>query len=232
MIIYLDSWEKPQLSKLSETIFEKVVNDFESFCDNLKIESDDVILINSEILINKFSKHLDFAGILLLKWLRIYKRCTNRIIICGFLPLQKIIETNPEHIILLARGTSYLLYPFTEMELDEVIKITPQIEENKLVTLYRPFVKADFNIEQIGHSFANEFGLFLMQSIHAYIGGVRIECDYSAKGNALNFEKAKFLYFSEIEKIKLTDYQEELIEKLLSVTVDYPTKIKKIEVFT
>ncbi len=228
MIIYLDSSENPHKSKFHEIEFKKVDNDFESFCDNLKISGEDVILINSEMLLSNVSKHTDLDGVLLLKWLRIYKRCTNRIIISGFLPLQRIIESNPEHVILLARGTTYLQYPFTEMELDEVIKITPQIEKDKLVSFYRPFIKADFNIEQIGHSFANEFGLFLMQSIHEYIGSVRIECNYSMKDSALNFEKAKFLYFSNIDKHTLTVAQDELIEKLLALTVDDPLETKKI----
>ena len=198
MKFYLDTTDNKAVSSLPETTFYTVKNaDFLSLCkdlDTLNYKEDDIFIINAEMKTGIDQKHSDFGGILLLKWLRIHKKLTNKIIVFGILLLPSIMASHPEHIILMAPATSYLQFPFSEELLNKTISDTKPVEKGKFTALYRPFVKADFNIEQIGHSFANEFGLFLMQIIHNQITAKEISPkNISTYGN-LDFDKAFFLY--------------------------------------
>ncbi len=193
-VLYLDTTENTIILSLPETEFCQVNADFDAFCNNLVCNEEDIILINAEMIKGDTARYSEFSGILLLKWLRIHKRLTNKIIVYGLLPLKSIIELHPEHIILMARGTSYIQFPFSENELTQTIHTTEQIEKEKLVEYYKPFVKADFNIEQIGHSFANEFGLHLMQIIHDHIADRNLTSYVKFTYSTLDFDKAFFLY--------------------------------------
>ncbi len=204
-VLYLDTTENKIISSLPGITFQQVNADFEAFCNNLVCSEEDIILINAEMIKGDTARYSEFSGVLLLKWLRIYKRLTNKIIIFGLIPLKSIIESHPEHIILMAAGTSYLQFPFTKEELNLTLGATRPIEKEKLVELYCPFVKADFNIEQIRHSFANEFGLYLMQMIHNYIAGKEMYLKVNSAYGTLDFKKASFLYSPSISS---TNYEQ------------------------
>ena len=193
-MIYIDTRENAFISQFfKEITFRKVQDDFKTFCDNFKWGEQEVILINGEMIYGEAGKPSDFSGILLLKWLRIYKRLTNKIVVFGLIPLKYILSIHPEHIMLMAKGTAYLPIPFSETDINNTVEPLGEIKEN-LVTIYRPYVKADFNIEQIGHSFANEFGLDQMRLIHERITKKDLKIDIKSHYTAFDFIKAGFLY--------------------------------------
>lgn len=217
-MLYLDTKKNAFFSSFQNITFQEVSGSFEQFCNVFFPNSNEVILINGEMIYGRNGKHSDFSGILLLKWLRIYKRLTNKIIVFGFIPLHYILANYPEDIILMAEGTTYIQAPFAGTHIRNTIDSITHIKEERFTQIYKPFVKADFNIEKIGHSFANEFGLSLMQLMYLHITNKEINID-RPKFSKLDFIKALFLYslqfnFSSRENIdKINGYLKDAVEK-------------------
>jgi len=229
MKLYLDTTDNTTVSSLTETEFNQVDDDLKGFCLNFKCNEDDVIIINTEMKNGVDTRYSDFSGILLLKWLRIYKRLTNKIIVFGLVPLKSIIELHPEHIILMARGTTYIQFPFSGDELEQAILATKKIKKEELVENYKAFVKADFNIEQFGHSFANEFGLYLMQMMHKYVTGRQLEIETEFSYTILDFIKATFLYSPTPKAPHDIKLISDTIEKLNTTVKEQQSKILYID---
>lgn len=185
-----------------------IIDDNESFlkilCDKLKLDSEMVsfeninnviknsfecvFLINAELTIESSYNRIDYKGIEILKEIRIKHKKLQPIILCGFSELSFILQNHPEHLIITAQGNKYLQFPFSGETLSSALSALKSIESvNKLKDLYRSFIRADFDIKEIDHSFANEFGLELMFRAHQGITGRRLSL------NIQNHEKLKGL---------------------------------------
>lgn len=161
---------------------------FENINNVIKNSSECIFLINAELTIESSYKRTDYKGMDILKEIRIKNKKLQPIILCGFSELSMILQNHPEHLIITAQANKYLQFPFSEATLSNALSALKSIESvNKLKELYRAFIRADFDIKEIGHSFANEFGLELMFRAHQGITGRKLSL------NIQNHEKLKGL---------------------------------------
>lgn len=176
-----------------------------------------VFLINAELSGGLNSQRIDFKGIEILKEIRIKHKLLCPILLCGFLELSNILENHPEHLIITAPGNKYLQFPFSKSTFENVSKGLKTFDTFKeLKEVYRSFIKTDFDIRDIDHSFANEFGLELMIRAHNEISESKLQLEI------LNNEKLKgliaksdFLYsYSRNENLKpkIVSLRNKLIE--------------------
>jgi CheY-like chemotaxis protein len=152
------------------------------------------LVINAELLFDN-KTHTDLVCIEIVKHLRIVHQVVNPIVVTGFLDLQYILAQHPEHIILTSPGTRYLRLPYTETEL-AILKATLQPLQN-LQKKLAPYIRADFNIEQFGHSFANRFGLYFLEEQHKKAKTFYTSKASFSENELYQFEKARFIYDSD-----------------------------------
>lgn len=159
------------------------------------IDKYDVLIMNAEFLLPNEDNRLKNNGIELLKWIRIDLKILNRIFILGFRTIEFLIQSNPKDYILFAPGNYYLQLPFHKEEFT-TLQINSKVikSEQALKTSYNSYLKADFDIAEFGHSFANKFGLYIMAYIHKKIQNPNYICTDIAPKDRLVFTKALFLY--------------------------------------
>lgn len=140
---------------------EKELNELAN--EIIKKTGDKIIFINAELKNNR----ADYNGIELLKKLRIIHKELSPIVLYGFSALNQILQNHPNHLILTSKGNKYIQLP---TEVDNFIalidRIKPLSSIDELIENYKIAVKADFDITEIDHSFANEYGLELMFRAH------------------------------------------------------------------
>lgn len=202
IIIDDDSSFLKLLCEKSKSDFEHIVIEDEfsktiiKLNNYLKQSSQAVILINIESSIKGSKKRTEYKGVEFLKELRIQQKILTPIILFGFSELQHFLQNHPEHIIVTAPGNKYLQLPFSLTLIDRISSHLKGIESvNKLKELYKSFVNADFNIKDIDHSFANEFGLELMFRAHQGISGEKLELKFGKLQKLKGLiAKSEFLY--------------------------------------
>ncbi len=176
-----------------------------NYLDNLKINEFDIIIINSEALFSNEDYYIDYKGILLLKWLRVFSKILNRILITGFVSREDLIKDNPKEFILFAPSTYFLQLPFSKDQFNNFKLNSSRIKsEDALVKNYKPFIKPDFDIQQFGHSFANKYGLYLMEKMHKnFIDKEYLNTEIESHEHLFEFIKADFIYGVENKKEQL-----------------------------
>lgn len=157
----------------------------------------DIFIVNAELL-----KPIDFAGIELVKWMRIKYRLLNRIIVLGYTPFGYLMNIKPTNTILFGKGIVYrrLPFPLNQVE-NNARKITPIKNEDELVKDYADLIKADFSIEGLEHSFANKYGIRLMGKAFEECTQEHFSISSSlANDNKLLISKANFIYRDSFEE--------------------------------
>lgn len=157
---------------IENVLKDKPDQNVNSISDMLKKMTDHIFLINAELKLQDTDNRTDYNGIKLLKRLRIHHKILNPIIIYGFSDFSYILQQHPEHLILTALGNKYLQLPFSPNELGSVLqRLRPIRSVEELKGNYQAAVRADFDIKDIDHSFANEYGLELMLRAHQGVTG-------------------------------------------------------------
>lgn len=194
-----------------------------------KLNETDCLCINSEVLINKNAKRIDYSGIELLKILRIKHRFLKPIIVYGFTALDDLLQNQPEHLILTAKANKYLQLPITNQNIKQQAEILKPITEDSLVKSYKNVLSSDSTIRDISHSFANEYGLELMCRAHQGVTNqiLNISVDNEGKLKSL-MAKAEFLYDYEKNK-NLRDESKLLRNKLIKHIKTNASKILCID---
>jgi CheY-like chemotaxis protein len=164
-------------------------NNIEDAFKNLKsnIQTDDIFIING--LEDDIDDKKNRIGLNALKWLRIKYQLLNPIVLLTKYKAEAWLKLYPQDIIIASEGVRFFKY------FDDIIDNFPHLQPLISKETLNPFIKADFNIQDIGHSWANYFGLILMEDAHSIIRKNKI----SFLSNEVDFpllekHKASFLY--------------------------------------
>jgi len=178
-------------------------------------KNEETILLLSELILRRENERTDLLGIEVLKWLRLKHKLTNPIVLIGFMPLSRILQKHPEHIIITAPGVIYAALPEAINQIQGFVYKLKPVEN--LIQQYKDFVETDFKIRQFRHSFANSYGFQLMEKIHKYYND-QYETVGVPQTNHLEFVKADFLFKTsagkENQKDRVKRLRKELTKKL------------------
>jgi CheY-like chemotaxis protein len=125
-----------KLGELSKSIIE------------MNLPDNAVIFINANLKTGENTRKL-FKGIELIKWLRLF-HCYNHCVIYSFLPVNKIIKTNPLNAIVLSKGVSFIELPNTF----DALSTNEKADKTNLL----PFIRAEIDLPKIRHELANIWG--------------------------------------------------------------------------
>ena len=150
--------------KYAEALFEKLkhqnfcedkiihhdIVDLGEFVNAIKIEKDDLILINCELKQKEnTNKRQDFSAIEILKRLRL-RKVNNHCIVYSFLTNIRIIKMNPLNSILHSKGVTFVQAPFSVSEIISIDRKEIAKREN-LLQFFRAEVDLS-KIRQIGRA--------------------------------------------------------------------------------
>ncbi len=164
---------------------------------DIDVSDADAVLLNIESTTQTRGR-ASFKAIELIYWLRLKYKFYKPIISYGFLPVSEILRIKPEYIILQAPGIYHKQLPFDFNKIIEFATTLKEqdLNENNFRQKYFSFIKPNFKVELLRHSYANIYGLKSASDIFNTVFGGK-EDFISEKANekiiSLQYEIGNFL---------------------------------------
>lgn len=228
-------------SKAKEWNFDLVIDSFIENTD-LKVgnvfstEKDkyDTVIINLDAQLYN-SQIIEYKTIEIIFWLRIKLNYSKPIIVCSFLPLDRLLQIKPTATILLAPGVYFqdTLSDFAVLKQvsNKLIKETDNFKRELI-----PFVKNYFDLTSFRHIEANWFGIKRLWDLQTLITKPQTIEPYpdeiKSKMESLSYLLADYLYPLNDNEIGVENYMNRIFEEIDNQLKILKEKSKKFDSYS